>query len=71
MANVTSSKVFKIKPENQVIADAEVIDCKFAGTTSVGFGPFAKTSYIYKVYIQIDGVIFKAVHRGVTLPSPR
>ena len=56
MANVTSSKVFKIKPENQVIADAEVIDCKFAGTTSVGFGPFAKTSYIYKVYIQIDGV---------------
>lgn len=56
MGNVTSSKVFKIKPENQVTADAEVVDCKFAGTSSFGIGPFAKTTYIYKVYLQIEGV---------------
>ena len=56
MANVVSSKVVKIKPENQVVAEGEVVKCKYAGASSVGIGPFAKTTHLYKVFIKVEGV---------------
>ena len=56
MANVLSCKTFKIKPENQVTAEAVVANCKYAGSVSVGFGPFSKVTHVYKVYVEIEGV---------------
>ena len=56
MANVISSKVVKIKPENQVTAEGTVVKCRYAGNTRVGIGPFAKTTHHYKVFIQVEGL---------------
>lgn len=56
MANVISAKVVKIKPENQATAEGTVVKCKYAGSASFGIGPMAKTTYYYKVFIQIEGL---------------
>ena len=56
MANVVSSKTFKIKPENQVAAEGVIANCKYAGAVTTGFGPISKTTYVYKVYIEVEGL---------------
>jgi len=56
MANVLSAKVVKIKPENQQTAEGRVVKCKYAGSSSFGIGPMAKTSHFYKVFIEVEGL---------------
>lgn len=56
MANVVSCKKIKIKPENRVQAEGIVTECKYAGSSSFGIGPFSKTTHIYKVFIKVEGV---------------
>lgn len=56
MANIECCKKFKIKPENQVETEATVTKCKYAGSSSVGIGPLAKTTHIYKVWLAVDGI---------------
>jgi len=53
MANVVSYKHIKIKPENEVAAEGTIVKCRYAGSTSVGMGFLAKTTHLYKVFIQV------------------
>jgi len=56
MAKVISYKTVKIKPENAVVGEGTVARCKYAGSSSVGIGPLSKTTHIYKVYLDVEGV---------------
>ena len=56
MANVVSVKKVKIKPEDSVVAQGPVVDVRYAGSTRIGIGPFAKTVHIWKVFVGIEGL---------------
>ena len=56
MANVISAKKIRIKPENEAKAEGTVVKCKYAGSSSVGIGPMAKTIHKYKIFIEVQGL---------------
>ena len=56
MANVISTKIVKIKPENEAIAQGVVTRCKYAGAFKTGIGFVTKTTYLYKVFVKVEGL---------------
>jgi len=56
MPNVENAKKNKIKPENIETAQGTVTKCKYAGESSFGIGPLAKTTHYYKIFVAVDGI---------------
>jgi hypothetical protein len=54
MANVISAKQIKIKPENAVLSQGQVIKVKYSGSSTTGIAFASKTTHYYKVYIQVQ-----------------
>ncbi|MBD5632156.1 MAG: hypothetical protein HDP34_02875 [Clostridia bacterium] len=56
MAKGISYKKIKIKPENEAKAEGFIQDLKYAGSSSVGIGPFKSVKMTFKAYVSVDGV---------------
>jgi len=58
---IVSMKPVKIKPANRTEGKGTIVDCRYAGSSRVGIGPFAKTTEIFKAYIEVEGLPKKLV----------
>ena len=56
MANVANKRIKKIRPENAVTAEGIVVRCRFIRSFKIKVGLVARTNYIYKLKIRVQGL---------------